>query len=147
MALPISTGSATPANLDPVGRALLGPSGGSSVSGTAFLTRRLSTNETHVILRATGLPALRTLTWRVYTGAQCGVAGAKRLAPSGTFEATKLGLAMVSTTLPGAISASDAGPDAYITLRIFDQGIVGFEREIACGNFVDQPDTFSQHWW
>jgi hypothetical protein len=99
------------------------------------------------VLRVTGLPPATNLVWRVYTGAQCGVAGAKRLPPNGAIFASKLGLSMLSATTPGVISASDAGPDAYITMRIFEQPVVGPEREIACGNFVDQPDTFSQHWW
>src|SRR3954469_7472344 len=73
LALPITAGLAS-ANPDPVGKAALYQTGSSGVSGAAFVVRQLTSNQTHVMLRLSGVKAKTPVVWQIVGGAYCGSA-------------------------------------------------------------------------
>src|SRR5688500_6194186 len=126
LALPITVGLAV-SNPDPVGRAQFGG------SGTAFLQRRLTSNQSHVTLRMTGLTPGAQVTYEIRSGSTCGVTpGTAVLTSPAPVTVSSLGQVMVATTLTGTVPVNAPGtPQAQIAMHVFET-VGGKTRPVTC---------------
>ena len=145
LALSVSIGFAS-SNDYPVGRAVLTPAVGSTVSGLAIIRRQLTAGTTQVQVRVAGASTANAPIVKVESGAACGSTPAATLIAQGTpSPVTSRGTFMTSDTYPVTIPLTLT--TSQITVRIYSSG-AGGSVELACGQVYNQPSqTGSEHWW
>ena len=143
LALPISVGLAS-TNPYPVGKAVLNQTGG--ISGTAFVVRQLTSGQTHVMLRLSGLTSGQAVTWQISSGADCGgTPTSTLLTRTGSISASKLGTVMATDYVSGTLNVT-AG-SSMMTVRVYDYSKGAIGSQLACGQVYGQPSMGSNHWW
>ena len=145
LALSVSIGLAS-SNDYPVGRAVLLPTGTSTVSGTAIIRRQLTAGTTHVQVRVAGASSTSAPIAKVESGAACGATPTATLITQSTpSPVTSLGTFMTADTY--AVTIPLTSTSSMITVRIYSSGTAG-SVELACGQVYNQPSqTGSEHWW
>jgi len=143
LALPISVGLAS-ANAYPIGKAAFSSTSG--ITGAAFVTRQLTSNQTHVALRLSGLTSGQVLTWQIVGGAACGATPTSTLLTKvGSSTATTQGTVMTSDYVAGTLSVTSGS--AMMTVRVYDYSKGAIGSELACAQIYGQPSMGSNHWW
>jgi hypothetical protein len=139
LALSASSASATQ-NMYPVGQ---------TDDGSTIIRRNLSNNETHVMMRLTGLVRHTHITWQLHQGAECYTKGASVIVAQAAvpIAVSRIGSVLSASSHPGTITVGVQ--PSWVSMRLFDADpVTGAPLAMfSCEHILSVPYTGSVHWW
>jgi hypothetical protein len=125
---------------------MYGSGGTTGISGTAFVVRQLTSNQTHVMLRLAGMTPKQPVIWQIVAGAYCNATPTSTLLKElKANTVTTQGTVMTTDYVPGTINVTSG--TSMMTVRVYDYTNNKIGTELACGQVYEQPSLGSNHWW
>jgi hypothetical protein len=125
---------------------MYGSGGTTGISGTAFVVRQLTSNQTHVMLRLSGMKPKLPVIWQIVAGSYCGtVPTSTLLTEPKPNTVSSQGTVMTTDYVAGTLNVTSG--TSMMTVRVYDNTNGKIGTELACGQVYEQPSMGSNHWW